>query len=172
MKITSSAKTASVKYSRYVGLNSQYHPMFLKSLALRWIINPTQVTAFCIYFLVYQTHENMGENMMFIQKLPLFCLFINNYTLMFTYLLLDIEQWGWYMLNLNKYSFPQDPLQWAKMCVLNIASSGKFSSDRTISEYARDIWGVEPNDIKLPPPHEGLDSMDSKPPQKKWDLSR
>lgn len=90
---------------------------------------------------------------------------------MFTYLLLDIEQWGWNMLNLNKYSFPQDPLQWAKMCVLNIASSGKFSSDRTISEYARDIWGVEPNDIKLPPPHEGLDSMDSKPPQKKWDLS-
>uniref|UniRef100_A0A8W8I587 Alpha-1,4 glucan phosphorylase n=2 Tax=Magallana TaxID=2171616 RepID=A0A8W8I587_MAGGI len=61
----------------------------------------------------------------------------------------------------------KDPLQWAKMCVLNIASSGKFSSDRTISEYARDIWGVEPNDIKLPPPHEGLDSMDSKPPQKK-----
>lgn len=53
------------------------------------------------------------------------------------------------------------------MCVLNIASSGKFSSDRTISEYAREIWGVEPNDIKLPPPHEGLDSMDSKPPQKK-----
>lgn len=70
-----------------------------------------------------------------------------------------------------KYSFPQNPLEWAKMCVLNIASSGKFSSDRTISEYARDIWGVEPNDIKLPPPHEGLDSMDSKPPQKKWDLS-
>ncbi|XP_062617571.1 glycogen phosphorylase, muscle form-like isoform X2 [Saccostrea cucullata] len=61
----------------------------------------------------------------------------------------------------------KNPLEWAKMCVLNIASSGKFSSDRTISEYARDIWGVEPNDIKLPPPHEGLDSVDSKPPQKK-----
>ncbi|XP_056020712.1 glycogen phosphorylase, muscle form-like isoform X2 [Ostrea edulis] len=61
----------------------------------------------------------------------------------------------------------KNPLKWAKMCVLNIASSGKFSSDRTISEYAREIWGVEPNDIKLPPPHEGLDSMDSKPPQKK-----
>ncbi|XP_062584152.1 glycogen phosphorylase, muscle form-like, partial [Saccostrea cucullata] len=60
----------------------------------------------------------------------------------------------------------KNPLEWAKMCVLNIASSGKFSSDRTISEYARDIWGVEPNDIKLPPPHEGLDSLDSKPQQK------
>ena len=28
--------------------------------------------------------------------------------------------------------------------ILNVASSGKFSSDRTISEYARDIWNVEP----------------------------
>ena len=46
------------------------------------------------------------------------------------------------------------PLEWAKMCAYNIASSGKFSSDRTISEYAKDIWGVEPNDIKLPAPHE------------------
>ena len=36
---------------------------------------------------------------------------------------------------------------------MNIAASGKFSSDRTIAEYAREIWGVEPNDIKLPPPN-------------------
>ena len=28
--------------------------------------------------------------------------------------------------------------------ILNIAGSGKFSSDRTIGEYARDIWGVKP----------------------------
>ncbi|CAI9721930.1 glycogen phosphorylase, muscle form-like [Octopus vulgaris] len=45
--------------------------------------------------------------------------------------------------------------EWAKKCVYNIAASGKFSSDRTISEYARQIWGVEPSDIKLPPPGEG-----------------
>merc|ERR1719341_1984245 len=32
----------------------------------------------------------------------------------------------------------------------NIASSGKFSSDRTIAEYAREIWGMEPNYEKLP----------------------
>jgi starch phosphorylase len=25
-----------------------------------------------------------------------------------------------------------------------VAGSGKFSSDRTIAEYARDIWGAEP----------------------------
>ncbi|KAJ8315492.1 hypothetical protein KUTeg_007642 [Tegillarca granosa] len=47
------------------------------------------------------------------------------------------------------YKFPE---QWAKMCLLNIAASGKFSSDRTISEYAKDIWGVTPTDVKLPPP--------------------
>lgn len=29
---------------------------------------------------------------------------------------------------------------WAKMCLVNIAKSGYFSSDRTIEEYVRDIW--------------------------------
>jgi starch phosphorylase len=33
---------------------------------------------------------------------------------------------------------------WAKKAILNIAGSGKFSSDRTITEYAADIWNVEP----------------------------
>jgi len=32
---------------------------------------------------------------------------------------------------------------WLNMCINNVASSGKFSSDRTISEYAKDIWDVE-----------------------------
>jgi len=34
--------------------------------------------------------------------------------------------------------------EWARKAILNIASSGKFSSDRTIAEYARDIWKTEP----------------------------
>ena len=33
---------------------------------------------------------------------------------------------------------------WANKAILNIASSGKFSSDRTIAEYAADIWKVQP----------------------------
>jgi starch phosphorylase len=37
-----------------------------------------------------------------------------------------------------------DPDAWAHKAILNIASSGKFSSDRTIAEYAADIWKVEP----------------------------
>lgn len=44
--------------------------------------------------------------------------------------------------------------EWTKMSLLNIASSGKFSSDRTICEYAREIWGVEPTWEKLPTPYE------------------
>merc|ERR1719431_374136 len=43
--------------------------------------------------------------------------------------------------------------KWAEMAIHNIASSGKFSSDRTIAEYAREIWGMEPNYEKLPDPH-------------------
>lgn len=38
----------------------------------------------------------------------------------------------------------QDKQQWAKMCLVNIAKSGYFSSDRTIEEYAEDIWNAEP----------------------------
>jgi glycogen phosphorylase len=37
-----------------------------------------------------------------------------------------------------------DPGAWARKAILNVASSGKFSSDRSIAEYARDIWKVEP----------------------------
>jgi starch phosphorylase len=33
---------------------------------------------------------------------------------------------------------------WAHKAILNVAASGKFSSDRTISEYAAGIWGAEP----------------------------
>jgi starch phosphorylase len=33
---------------------------------------------------------------------------------------------------------------WAHKAILNVASSGKFSSDRTISQYASEIWKVEP----------------------------
>ncbi len=37
-----------------------------------------------------------------------------------------------------------DPQAWARTAVLNVAAAGKFSSDRTISEYAADIWNVKP----------------------------
>ena len=34
-------------------------------------------------------------------------------------------------------------MKWSKMALLNIANSGKFSIDRTVLEYAEDIWGVK-----------------------------
>ncbi len=41
----------------------------------------------------------------------------------------------------------RDRIAFGRKCLVNIASSGKFSSDRTIREYAQDIWHIE----KLPP---------------------
>jgi len=38
----------------------------------------------------------------------------------------------------------RDKARWAKMAILNTARMGKFSSDRTISEYAREIWHLDP----------------------------
>ena len=48
----------------------------------------------------------------------------------------------------------QNADEWTKKCVYNIAASGKFSSDRTIKQYASEIWGVEPSAVKLPDPDE------------------
>lgn len=68
------------------------------------------------------------------------------------YLLADYESYIKCQEKVNQ-TF-QDPSKWTKMAIMNIASSGKFSSDRTIAEYAREIWGVEPSWEKLPDPHE------------------
>jgi starch phosphorylase len=37
-----------------------------------------------------------------------------------------------------------DADDWARKAILNVASSGKFSSDRAIAEYAAGIWNAEP----------------------------
>jgi starch phosphorylase len=41
-----------------------------------------------------------------------------------------------------------DKKEWARRAVLNTAGMGKFSSDRTIEEYAREIWGIKPVDTR------------------------
>jgi len=35
------------------------------------------------------------------------------------------------------------PVSWARKAILNIARMGKFSSDRTIMEYAKEIWKIK-----------------------------
>ena len=37
----------------------------------------------------------------------------------------------------------RDQVRWARSAILNVASSGKFTSDRTIEEYAKEIWHLE-----------------------------
>ena len=57
-----------------------------------------------------------------------------------------------HLADLTSYCQAQDrlgelyanPDEWARKAILNVASSGKFSSDRTIHEYATEIWKVEP----------------------------
>jgi starch phosphorylase len=45
----------------------------------------------------------------------------------------------------------QDTKTWSRTSALNIARVGGFSSDRTVSVYARDIWGVKALDVELDP---------------------
>ncbi len=39
------------------------------------------------------------------------------------------------------------PYEWARTSILNTAGMGKFSSDRTIGEYASEIWGIQPEKV-------------------------
>jgi starch phosphorylase len=43
----------------------------------------------------------------------------------------------------------RDQSRWNRMSILNVARSGKFSSDRSIREYCRDIWNVQPVHIEI-----------------------
>jgi starch phosphorylase len=57
-----------------------------------------------------------------------------------------------HMADLSSYLDTQDkaalayqaPAEWTQRAILNVAHAGKFSSDRTVRQYARDIWHIEP----------------------------
>jgi starch phosphorylase len=56
--------------------------------------------------------------------------------------LADVRSYSVAHVQLGKLYGDQEA--WSKKVVLNIAASGRFSSDRTIAEYARDIWTAQP----------------------------
>ena len=66
--------------------------------------------------------------------------------------LLDRGDYFMHLADLTSYAKAQvrvgelyaDPDAWVRRAILNVANSGKFSSDRTIAEYAADIWNVSP----------------------------
>jgi starch phosphorylase len=66
--------------------------------------------------------------------------------------LLDRGDYYMHLADLTSYAQAQqrlgklyaDPDAWDRKAVLNVACSGKFSSDRTIAEYAAGIWNVTP----------------------------
>ncbi len=66
--------------------------------------------------------------------------------------LLDYNDHYMLLADLREYLETQDkvdalycqPRKWDRKALINVARAGKFSSDRTIREYARDIWHIEP----------------------------
>lgn len=66
--------------------------------------------------------------------------------------LLDYNDYYMLFADLRSYSEAQDRVdatyrdsrQWTNRALVNIARSGRFSSDRAILEYAKDIWHIKP----------------------------
>lgn len=44
----------------------------------------------------------------------------------------------------------RDQARWTRMSIMGTANSGKFSTDRTIAEYAKDIWHAAPCAVPQP----------------------
>ncbi|EMI19821.1 glycogen phosphorylase [Rhodopirellula maiorica SM1] len=66
--------------------------------------------------------------------------------------LMDRGDYFMHLADLTSYAEAQqklgelyaDPDAWARKAIINVACSGRFSSDRTIAEYAAEIWDAEP----------------------------
>ena len=56
------------------------------------------------------------------------------------YVLEDFEDYRRKQRSINRDY--RDQKAWARKMLKNIANAGKFSSDRTIMEYAKEIWGI------------------------------
>ena len=44
-----------------------------------------------------------------------------------------------------------DATRWTRMSIVNVARTGRFSSDRAIRDYCRHVWHAVPVPVQLPP---------------------
>lgn len=63
------------------------------------------------------------------------------------YVLGDLENYVQAKLKANS-DFKNNHGEFIKKCWINMTSAGKFSSDRTIADYANEIWKIRPDEIK------------------------
>ena len=63
------------------------------------------------------------------------------------FILADFRDYANTQRKINKYY--QDKDAWTRSAILNVASAGKFSSDRTIQEYVDDIWHLDKIKVKF-----------------------
>ncbi|WP_432405117.1 glycogen/starch/alpha-glucan phosphorylase [Wukongibacter sp. M2B1] len=61
------------------------------------------------------------------------------------FLLRDFDEYREEQMKVDKAY--KDRLKWARKCWLNMVNAGEFSSDRTIGEYAKEIWNIEDKKI-------------------------
>jgi glycogen phosphorylase len=70
-------------------------------------------------------------------------------------MLLDQGDYYMHLADLSSYASAQnsvgalygDAHAWVRKAILNVAASGRFSSDRTIAEYATEIWHTNPSPV-------------------------
>lgn len=110
------------------------------------MLNETRASASCFRFKVFADFEDYVRCQERVSELY-------KVTELLIYIIVPLGDFDSIVMHLFS---SQNPTEWTKMVIHNIAASGKFSSDRTITQYAQEIWGVEPSDVKIPPPNEPL----------------
>ena len=103
---------------------------------------------------IYEKDDEIGKALDMIRS-NLFCLMSPGLFDQILRNLLDYNDHYMLLADLRSYIETQEKVQtlyrqkeaWNRMALLNVARSGKFSSDRTIREYVRDIWHTESCDF-------------------------